>query len=60
MKIFVRFGHDTINGSDTIAPGERAIIQAYAPTLADTLYRAGHNVMTYSSTYNKYTTLMTH
>lgn len=54
MKIFVRFGHDILrNGSFTGAPGtllsERDVIESYAPWVAQELYYAGHDVMTYST-----------
>lgn len=59
MKIFVRFGHDTLtNGYFTGAAGttlsEKQVIDAYAPYLAETLYKAGHQVMTYSHTDRVY------
>jgi N-acetylmuramoyl-L-alanine amidase len=59
MKIFVRFGHDTlINGNFTGATGttlsEKQVIDAYAPYLAESLYKAGHQVMTYSHTDRVY------
>ena len=59
MKIFVRFGHDTLtNGYFTGAAGtilsEKQVIDSYAPYLAETLYKAGHQVMTYSHTDRVY------
>lgn len=54
MKIFVRFGHDILrNGNFTGAAGtllsERDVIESYAPWIAQELYQAGHDVMTYST-----------
>lgn len=54
MKIFVRFGHDILsNGNFTGAAGtllsERDVIDSYAPYIAQELYYAGHDVMTYST-----------
>lgn len=59
MKIFVRFGHDTLtSGYFTGAAGttlsEKQVIDAYAPYLAESLYKAGHQVMTYSHTDHVY------
>jgi N-acetylmuramoyl-L-alanine amidase len=60
MKIFVRFGHDTLkSGSFTGATGvltEKWVIDAYAPYLAEELYKSGHEVMTYSHTNGVYST----
>lgn len=60
MKIFVRFGHDTIkSGAFTGAVGiitEKEAIDKYAPYLAETLYHAGHTVRTYSHTDRVYAT----
>lgn len=60
MKIFVRFGHETlINGSHTAAVGilkEINVIHEYGAYVAQTLYHAGHTVHTGGDTYKEYAT----
>ena len=60
MKIFIRFGHDTlINGSFTGAVGcltEKEVIESYASSLSYSLFRNGHEIKMFGHTYKEHAT----